>query len=54
MWKNFFLAMINVCTVESCGRSGGLSLFYMDDPSVSVLYVDNKYISTLKLSFYDF
>ena len=29
-----------VCTVEPRGRSGGLALFYMDDPSVTILYVD--------------
>ena len=29
-----------VCTVEPRGRSGGLTLFYMDDPSVTILYAD--------------
>ena len=29
-----------VCTVEPRGRSGGLALFYMDDPSVTILYAD--------------
>ncbi|KAF8055343.1 hypothetical protein N665_1297s0002 [Sinapis alba] len=30
----------HVCTVDPVGRSGGLALFYMDDPSVSILYAD--------------
>ena len=34
----------HVCTVEAVGRSGGLALFYMDDPSVTILYVDHHMI----------
>ena len=30
----------HVCTVDPVGRSGGLALFYMDDPSVTILYTD--------------
>ncbi|KAF8107891.1 hypothetical protein N665_0116s0096 [Sinapis alba] len=33
-----------VYTVEPCGRSGGLALFYMDDPFVFVLYADEHMI----------
>ena len=29
-----------VCTVEPRGRSSGLALFYIDDPSVTILYAD--------------
>ena len=33
-----------VYTVDPCGRSGGLALFYMDDPAVSILYADKHMI----------
>ena len=33
-----------VYTVDPCGRSGGLALFYMDDPVVSSLYADKHMI----------
>ena len=33
-----------MCTVELYGRSGGLALFYMDDPSITILYADEHMI----------
>ena len=33
-----------VYTVDPCGRNGGLTLFYMDDPVVSILYTDEHMI----------
>ena len=35
-----FYGYDQVYTVEPRGRSGGLALFYMDDPSVTILYAE--------------